>query len=87
MRATSLRSWPSRAELSELARHVLEAQVEQLLLGLAQALDEVEVGQVTQGSVGRLRHQNASSRATKRALMGSFWMARSMAARAMAGSL
>ena len=33
-----------------------------------------------------LGHQNASSRATKRALIGSFWMARSMASRASTGS-
>src|SRR5439155_10846519 len=62
--------------------HVLEPQVEQLLLRLGQALDELVVGQVADVSCLLIDHQNASSRVTTRALIASFWMARSRASRA-----
>src|SRR3954447_6481401 len=66
----------------ELSGDMLEPQVEQLLLRLREALDELVVGEVAQLDRFRVRHQSASSRVTKRAFMGSFWMARSSASRA-----
>ena len=70
----------------ELAGDVLEAEVEQLLLRLGELGEQLTVGDVAQRLLGA-GHQNASSRVTNRALIGSFWIARSMAARAMTGSL
>src|SRR5205807_743862 len=66
----------------ELTGDQLEAEVEQLLLGLAQAGAQF-VG-VHLSKVGRRRHQTSTSsdRTTILAFMGSFWMARSMAERA-----
>ena len=54
-------------------------------LASASALDE---GGVVEVAVARLvlGHQKPSSRVTNRALIGSFWMARSMASRASSGS-
>ena len=69
----------------QLAGGVLEAQVEQRLLGVGQGLQEPGIVDVVEG----LRpgsHQKPSSRVTNLALMGSFWMARSMATRASSGS-
>src|SRR5262249_12570225 len=67
----------------ELPGHVLEPEVEQLLLRVRQLLQQLVVGQVANFSSAPRRHQKPSSRVTKRALIGSFWMARSRAARAM----
>ena len=73
-----------RADVVELAGGVLEAQLEQRVLHLGELLHERGV---VQAAVLRgLGHQSASSRAMKRALIGSFWMARSMASRASTGS-
>src|SRR5438309_7471653 len=64
----------------ELPGGVLEAQVEQLLLGLGQVGQELVVVELSQ--LCRAGHQNSSARVTNLALIGSFWMARSMASRA-----
>src|SRR5262245_14217802 len=69
--------------VAQLAGGELEAELEQLVLGLAQAVDEAAVVEVAEGFP---RHQSASSLVTKRALIGSFWIARSMAARATTAS-
>src|SRR5438270_6279092 len=62
----------------ELTGDVLEAQVEQLLLGLGQLGQQLLV--VHLAELGRRGHQSDSpARVTNLALMGSFWMARSMA--------
>src|SRR5437763_3282115 len=66
----------------ELTSHVLEPQVEQLLLRFRQPLDELIIGEVANFCGFLIRHQSASSRVTKRALIASFWMARSSASRA-----
>src|SRR4029453_8131827 len=70
--------------IAQLAGGQLEAQLEQLVLGLTQAVDEAAVVEVAEALLAG--HQSASSLVTKRALIGSFWMARSMAARATAAS-
>ena len=63
----------------------LEAQVEQLLLGLAQLgleVDGVELVQLV--GADDVRHQNSpASRVMNRAFMGSLWIARRIASRAM----
>src|SRR4029077_18565489 len=69
----------------ELAGGVAEAQVERLLLRLAQLLHQVGEGQLAQ-VVGGAGHQIASSRVMTRALIGSFWIAFSSAVRAWASS-
>src|SRR5690606_14364725 len=64
-----------------LAGGQLEPQVEQRLLGLAEAADQLVVVEVAQRRA-LLRHQTSAStpaRITNLALIGSFWMARSMA--------
>src|SRR5437763_4761057 len=62
----------------ELSGDVLEAQVEQLLLGLRQRVEQLTLAHLAE--LGGGRHQRASpARVTNLALMGSFWMARSMA--------
>ena len=62
----------------ELAGGVAEAQVERLLLGRAQLVDEV--AEVDLGELGRsCCHQKTSSRVMTRALIGSFWIALSRA--------
>src|SRR5262249_42394644 len=70
----------------ELTGDVLEAEAKQRLLRLRQPFDETLVGEVTDLGGLRVRHQSASSRVMKRALIGSFWMARSSADRAVAAS-
>ena len=63
----------------ELAGDVLEAEVEQLLAGLDQPVDQLVVVHLAElGDRGRSCHTPAS-RDTMRALIGSFWMARSRA--------
>src|SRR3954469_12281192 len=62
----------------ELAGDVLEPQVEQLLLGLGQRLDELVVAHLTKFGGGG-HHRPSDARETNLALMGSFWMARSRA--------
>src|SRR3982751_6851166 len=62
----------------QLSRDVLEAQVEQLLLGLGQPVQQLVVDHLAK--FGRGGHQSDSpARVTNLALIGSFWMARSMA--------
>src|SRR5438105_6156578 len=70
---------PEAGVVVELAGDVLEAQVEQLLLGLGQLGQQLLVVHLAQ--LGGL-HQSSSDRTTNLALMGSFWMARSIASRA-----
>src|SRR5437588_4858219 len=64
----------------ELAGDVLEAQVEQLLLRVGQVREQLVV--VHLAELGGRGHTMSSERVTNLALMGSFWMARSMASRA-----
>src|SRR5205823_3033829 len=61
----------------ELAGDVLEAQVEQLLLGLGQSVQQLLVDHLAQ--FGGCRHSDSPARVTNLALIGSFWMARSKA--------
>src|SRR5436305_5361 len=61
----------------ELTGDVLEAQVEQLLLRLGQLGQQLLVVHLAQ--LCRSRHSDSPARVTNLALMGSFWMARSMA--------
>src|SRR5438045_3059576 len=68
---------PEAGVVVELAGDVLETQVEQLLLGLGQPVHELLVDHVAQ--LGGLRHRDSPARVTNLALIGSFWMARSMA--------
>src|ERR1700716_3618029 len=58
----------------ELPGHVLEAEVEQLLLSGGQVVEQLLLVHLTQ--LGGARHQISSDRVTNFALMGSFWMAR-----------
>src|SRR5438552_10981200 len=64
----------------ELAGDVLEAKVEELLLPLGQAGQQLVVAELPE--LRRGAHTISSDRVTNLALMGSFWMARSMASRA-----
>src|SRR5438094_257917 len=68
----------------ELPSDQLEAQVEELGLGLHQLRQQLVVGRLAQLGRSLVRHQTATSsdRMMNFALIGSFWMARSMAARA-----
>src|SRR5438477_12384096 len=68
---------PEAGVVVELAGDVLEAQVEQLLLGLGQLGQQLLVVHLAQ--LGRGRHKDSPARVTNLALIGSFWMARSMA--------
>src|SRR5205823_7344168 len=62
----------------ELAGDVLEPEVEKLLLGLGQTVQQLLVDHLAQ--LGSGCHQSDSpARVTNLALIGSFWMARSMA--------
>src|SRR5215211_9121082 len=74
---------PEAGAVLEAPGGVLEAEVEQLGPRLAQPIDQLGVAQGPEGH-DRGRHQTSSrlARVTKRALTGSFWMARSMAPRA-----
>ena len=70
------------------ARGVLDPQLEEAVLLLGEPLHDgggIEVS--SGGGGGGLRHQNASSRVTNFALIGNFWIARSMASLATTGSL
>src|SRR3546814_272998 len=70
--------------VGELAGGLLETEVEELLAGIGEAGHEGLVIEAADDVVGH--GYSASSRVTKRARMGSFWMARSMASRARASS-
>src|SRR5947208_14479803 len=61
----------------ELPGDVLEAQVEQLLLGLGQLGQQLLV--IHLAELGGRGHSDSPARVTNLALIGSFWMARSMA--------
>ena len=86
IRATSLRASVRRGEVVQLPGGQLEPEVEQLAAVLRQPALELVVVELAQlGGVGH-GHQTSTSavpwvpgRTTKRALNGSFWMARSMA--------
>src|ERR1700733_931966 len=70
--------------VAHLAGRHLEAQVEQLFFGFAQLLDQLVVVELAQ--LARRNsdcHQNCSSRVTMRALIGSLWIARVSASRAV----
>src|SRR5687767_12880690 len=68
-----------------LPRRELEAKVEQRLLRLLDAVDELGVAEIAQRCALPRHDQTSAStpeRVTNLALIGSFWMARSMAPRA-----
>src|SRR5437660_1077038 len=64
----------------ELARDVLEAEVEEFLLRLGELVEQLLVVHLAQ--LRDARHQISSARVTNLALTGSFWIARSSASRA-----
>src|SRR5690606_17958985 len=73
----------------QLAGGRLEAEVEQLLLGVAELGLQLSVAQLVElvGRVGLAAHQNSpASRVTKRHFIGSLCIARRMASRATSSS-
>src|SRR4051812_31376686 len=73
---------PDAGVTVELTGHVLEAKVEQLLLRLGEAAEQLGVAQVAKLRCASHHTCSWSWRVTNLALIGSFWMARSMAPRA-----
>ena len=75
----------SFTERVELAGDQLEPKVEQLFASFGQLGQQLAIGDISNGGVVT-GHQMPSSRVTMRALIGSFWIARSSAPRATASS-